>query len=339
MNGNSFGNLFRITSFGESHGRCVGIVVDGCPAGLKISEEEIQRELDRRKPGQSEFMTNRKEDDKVEILSGVHNRKTTGAPICMIVRNKDIRPRDYLDLRNKPRPGHADFTSFVKSGSSDITGGGRFSGRITTGFVMAGAIAKKILAMKEIEISAFAIEIGGASTKKEMQKAIKKAKEEKDSVGGIIEVVAKNVPPGLGEPVFDTLEGDLAKAMFAIPGVKGVEFGSGFRAAKMKGSENNDAFIIKNGKVFTETNNAGGILGGVSNGMPIICRVAIKPTSSIGKKQKTVNLGTMRETTIEIKGRHDPCIVPRAIPVVESMMAIVLTDYLMLSSLIPRILK
>ena len=354
MSGNTIGKLFRVTSFGESHGRCVGVVVDGCPPGLKISEKHIQKELDRRRPGQSRVSTSRKERDKVEILSGIFNGFTTGAPICMMIWNQDVDSSGYEKIRFTPRPGHADYSAFVKyRGFNDYRGGGRFSGRITAGFVMAGAVAKRLLNRSGINVLAHTIEIAGIKAKpksideirrnveknpvrcadlgvvEKMVEAIERAREEGDSVGGIIEAIALNVPPGLGEPVFDTLDGDLAKALLAIPGVKGVEFGSGFRVAKMKGSENNDEFIISKNRILTKTNNSGGILGGISIGMPILCRVAVKPTPSISKIQKTVDVKEMKETELKIEGRHDPCIVPRAVPVVEAMVAIVLADHLM----------
>ena len=359
---NSFGKLFTITSFGESHGSCVGVTVDGCPAGLPITVEDIQREVDKRKPGASIAATERVEEDKVEILSGTFNGHTTGAPICLLIWNKDIDSSEYEKKRFLPRPGHADYTAFIKYGGfNDFRGGGRFSGRITATFVMAGAVAKKLLNLIGIEVLAHTIEIGGIKAKpkgfdeirenveknplkcadpdaaKEMLQVVEKAREEGDSIGGIIEGTALNMPVGLGEPVFDTLEGDLAKALYAIPAVKGVEFGSGFSAAGKRGSENNDPFTIKNGKVVTVTNNAGGILGGISNGMPIVVRVAIKPTSSIAKKQETVNIQTMQSASLEVKGRHDTCIVPRAVPAVEAMIAITLCDFAMRAGLIPEI--
>jgi len=361
---NSLGKLFTITSFGESHGRCVGVIVDGCPAGLAITEENIQRELDKRKPGVSMAATKRAEEDKVEILSGVFNGTTTSAPICLLIWNKDIDSSEYEKTRFLARPGHADYTAFVKYGGfNDFRGGGRFSGRITTAFVMAGAIAKKLLNVIGIEIIAHTIELGGVKAEpkgfneikenieknpvkcadlkaaEEMTKAIEKVKQEGDSIGGIIEGVALNLPVGLGEPVFDTLEGDLAKALFAIPAVKGVEFGSGFSAARKRGSENNDLFTIRNGKIVTVTNNAGGILGGISNGMPIVVRVAIKPTSSIAKSQQTVDIKDIESASLQVKGRHDVCIVPRAVVVVESMMAVTLCDFAMRAELIPRVIK
>ena len=361
---NSFGKLFTITSFGESHGRCVGIVIDGCPAGLPVSEEDIQREVDRRKPLASTASTARAEEDRVEILSGTFNGFSTGAPVCMLVWNKDIDSSEYEKTRHLLRPGHADYTAFMKYGGfNDFRGGGRFSGRITATFVMAGAIARKLLNLVGIEVLACTIEIGGIKARpkepdeirknvdqnplrcadpeaaREMLRAIEKAREEKDSVGGIIEGIVLNVPAGLGEPVFDTMEGELARALFAIPAVKGVEFGSGFSSARKKGSENNDSFIIRDGKIATASNNAGGILGGISNGMPIVVRVAVKPTPSIGRSQQTVNIEKMENATLEIRGRHDACIVPRAVPVVESMMAVTLCDFAMRARIIPEVIK
>ena len=360
---NSLGRLFTITSFGESHGRCVGIVVDGCPAGLAITEEEIQREVDKRKP-EANISTKRMEEDKVQILSGIFNGFTTGAPVCLLVWNKDVDSSEYEKMRFLPRPGHADYTAFMKYGGfNDFRGGGRFSGRITAGFVMAGAIAKKLLNLISIEVLAYTIEIGGIKAEPkgveevrenvyknvvrcadlaaadEMVKAIAKVKEEGDSFGGIIEGIALNVPVGLGEPVFDTLEGDIAKAIFAIPAVKGVEFGSGFSSAGKMGSENNDRFVIRNNKIVTVTNNAGGILGGISSGMPIVVKVAVKPTSSIAKTQETVDLRKMESASVAVKGRHDVCIVPRAVVVVESMMAVTLCDFAIRAGLIPRVIK
>jgi len=361
---NSLGKLFTITSFGESHGRCVGTIIDGCPAGLAITEEDIQRQVDKRKPGVGIAATGRAEEDKVEVLAGIFNGRTTGAPICLVIWNKDIDSSEYEKTRFLLRPGHADYTAFIKYGGfNDFRGGGRFSGRITAGLVMAGAIAKKLLNLIGIEVLAHTIEIGGVKAEprgfdqirenidknpvkcadlkaaEAMAKAIETVKQEGDSIGGIIEGIALNVPVGLGEPVFDTLDGDLAKALLAIPAVKGVEFGSGFSAARKRGSENNDPFTVRNGKIVTVTNNAGGILGGISNGMPIVVRVAIKPTSSIAKSQPTVNIKDMKTASLTVKGRHDVCIVPRAVPVVEAMMAVTLGDLAMRAGLIPRVIK
>ncbi len=360
---NSFGKLFTMTSFGESHGRCIGVIIDGCPAGLPVSEEDIQQEVDRRKPT-NPLATTRAEEEKVEVLSGILDRHTTGAPICLLIWNKDIDSSEYEKMRYLPRPGHADYTAFMKYGGfNDFRGGGRFSGSITATFVMAGAIAKKLLDLIGVEVLAHTIEIGGikARTKgvdeirqnvgqsplkcadleaaQEMLQVIEKAKGEGDSIGGAIEGMALNVPLGLGEPVFDTLEGDLAKAIFAIPAVKGVEFGSGFSAAGKRGSENNDPFTVKDGKIVTLTNNAGGILGGISNAMPIVLKLAIKPTPSIARSQETVDMKKMQSATLEVKGRHDTCIVPRAVPVVEAMMAVTICDFAMRAGLLPRVIK
>ena len=362
--GNSFGQRFKITSFGESHGDLIGIVIDGCPAGLAITEDDIQSELDKRKPREGLISTARKEEDKVEVLSGIFSGHTTGAPICLIIQNKNIDSSEYEKTRFLLRPGHADYTAFMKYGGfNDFRGGGRFSGRITAGFVMAGAIARKLLGLIGVEILAHTVEIGGIVAQpkgydeirentiknrvscadpeaaQKMTRAIKKARQEGDSLGGIIEGIALNVPVGLGQPVFDTLEGDLAKALFAIPAVKGVEFGSGFQAARKKGSENNDQFTIRDGKIVTTTNNAGGILGGISNGMPIVIRVAVKPTASIAQSQQTVNISKMESAVVTVTGRHDACIAPRAVVVVESMMAVTLCDFAMRAGLIPRVIK
>jgi chorismate synthase len=361
---NSLGRLFTITSFGESHGKCVGAIVDGCPAGLPITEADIQIEVDKRRAGDSMAATTRLEKDKVEILSGVRDGFTTGAPICMLIWNQDIDDSDYERIRFRPRPGHADYTAYTKYGGfNDWRGGGRFSGRITATFVMAGAIAKKLLNLIGTEIVAHTVEIGGITAKptefaeikkrveqdslrcadteasQEMLKLMAQAKEEGDSLGGVVEGIARNVPVGLGEPVFDNLDGDLAKALLAIPAVKGVEFGAGFSAATKRGSENNDPFHIKDGKIITLTNNAGGILGGISNGMPVVVRVAIKPTSSIAREQETVDMQKMESASLSVGGRHDVCIVPRAVTVVEAMMAVTLADFAMRAGLIPRVIK
>ncbi len=360
----SLGKIFKITVFGESHGKCVGVVVEGCPAGLKLKEKDIQKEVEKRKPGSSQIFTQRKEKDKVEILSGVLNGKTTGAPICLLVWNKDVLSKDYKKINEGLlRPGHADFTAFLKYGGfADLRGGGFFSGRMTLALVMAGAIAKKILKEKlNIEILAHTIEIGGKTARKakiseikrnvyknevrcanlkdakEMKKIIEKVKKEGDSIGGKIEAICLNLPVGLGEPIFDSLDGEISKALFAIPGVKGVEFGRGFEVSKIKGSENNDLFFLKNEKVLTKTNNAGGVLGGISNGMPLILKVAIKPPSSISKPQLTVNIKKKKMEILKINGRHDPCIVPRAVPVVESVLGLVLCDFALRAQFIRRI--
>lgn len=365
MEGNSIGEEFVITCFGESHGRCVGVVVDGCPAGLPLSEQDVQKELDKRIPPKPEIVSARRERDIVEILSGTFNGFTTGAPICTLVWNKDVIPGEYEVIKDKPRPGHADYPARIKYGSfNDYRGGGRFSGRITVAFVMAGAIAKKLLGLFGVEVLAYTIEIGNVKLRKslaieenrrntyktsvrcpdmesakEMEEAILKAKSEGDSVGGVVECTALNVPVGVGEPLFDSLDADVAKMLFAVPAVKGVEFGAGFKAARLRGSENNDPFAIRGGKIVTLTNNAGGVLGGLSSGMPIVVRAAVKPTPSISKEQKTVDLMKMEETTINIKGRHDPCVVPKAVPVIESAVAIVLADHMLRAGIIPKVLR
>ncbi len=361
---NSLGTLFRITGFGESHGEVVGVVVDGCPAGLALRETDIQSDLDKRKPRAGSGQTARSEKDQVEILSGVFNGYTTGAPITLMVRNRDTDSSQYEKIRRLPRPGHADFTGYLKYGGfNDYRGGGRFSGRVTAGPVMAGAIAKKLLSLKGIEILANTVQIGtvkaGTSTADEIRRnvyadplrcadraaslamsgLIEAAAREGDSLGGIIEGLAFNLPVGLGEPYFDTLEGELAKALFAIPAIKGVEFGAGFGAAAKKGSENNDPFVLKNGKIVTATNHAGGILGGISSGMPLVLRAAVKPTPSISRTQKTVDLESGKESDLVVEGRHDVCIVPRAVIVVEAMMAVTLCDLALRAGLIERIIK
>ena len=355
MSGNSFGQKFRVTAFGESHGRAVGVIVDGVPAGLDLSENDIQRELNRRRPGVSKIVSPRAEIDKVEILSGIFQGKTLGTPITMVVQNIAFEDEPYEVIKNLPRPGHADLTYWLKYGYVDYRGGGRASGRETVARVAAGAIAKKILGHFGIEVLGHVVEVAGIriNVKKvnydairkadenpircadpiaaeKMIQAIEKAKEEGDSVGGIVEVIALNVPAGLGEPVFDKLDGDIAKALMSIGSIKGVEIGTGFQLAKMRGSEANDQFIVdpKTGKIITSTNNAGGILGGISNGMPIVARAVVKPTSSIARPQSTVDIKIMKETKIEVKGKHDPCICPRVVPVCESMLALVLVDHM-----------
>jgi len=317
MPGNTFGKLFRITTWGESHGKALGVVIDGCPAGFLLDEKDIQKELDKRKPGLGNLSSTRKENDKVEILSGVFDDKTLGTPISMVVWNKDANSKDYSNLKNVFRPGHADYTYYLKYGLWDYKGGGRASGRETVARVMAGAVAKKILNKYETLIESKVITI-----------PFPESKNEGDSTGGIVETRVKNPPKGLGEPVFDKLNADLAKAIFSIGGIKGLEFGLGFKSANLKGSKNNDEFIIKNGKIRTKTNNAGGILGGISNGEDIIIKIAVKPPSSIEKEQSTVNKD-LKKVKIKIEGRHDSCLIPRIVPVIESMIAITLVDHLL----------
>ena len=365
LNGNSIGKALVLTCFGESHGVCIGAVIDGCPAGLPLTEAEIQAEMDKRRPGFSGVSTARREEDRVEVLSGVYRDHTTGAPICMIIRNHDIVSEPYEQLRNKPRPGHADYVAHVKYGGyNDPRGGGRFSGRVTAAYVMAGAVAKRLLGTIGVEVLVATVQIGQVKVAGEvsvdeirrnvyqnpvrcavpetaglMEKEILKAAEDGDSVGGIVEGIALNVPVGIGEPIFDSLDAEIAKMLFNVPAVKGVEFGAGFKAASMKGSKNNDQYTIGGGSIATSTNNAGGISGGISNGMPIVVRVAFKPTSSIRKRQKTVDLSQMEESPIEVPGRHDPCIVPRAVPVVESCLAFVLADHAIRAEKVPKVIK
>lgn len=354
MSGNSIGKRFVATSFGESHGKCVGVVIDGCPSGLQLNESTVQRDLDRRRPQSGTISTPRKEQDKVEFLSGVMNGRTTGAPVTMLIWNRDADSASYDEFRYKPRPGHADYPALIRyEGNNDYRGGGRFSGRLTAAIVMAGAVAKVYLESRHVEVFAYTLEVAGIKARlpevykireiaaknvmctpdedaaERMERAVAAAREEGDSVGGIVECRASGIPPGIGEPIFDSIDADLAKILFDIPAVKGVEFGSGFEAARLKGSENNDSFIVIDGRVATKTNNAGGILGGLTNGMPIVVRVAFKPTSSITKKQLTVDLKKMEQAELEIKGRHDACIVPRAVPVVEASTAIVLVDHML----------
>ncbi|KKP36946.1 MAG: Chorismate synthase [Candidatus Roizmanbacteria bacterium GW2011_GWA2_32_13] len=333
MAGNTFGHLFRVTTFGESHGGAVGCVIDGCPPGLKISTEDIQKDLDRRKPGQSKITSPRKEEDKIEIFSGVFEGRTTGTPIMMMAKNTDARPEDYKILKTLFRPSHADFTFQKKFGIRDWRGSGRASARETLARVAAGAIAKKFLKEKlGIEFLAFVEQVGEIKTKdkkitEKMIELIEKVRDEGDSIGGVIRGEIKNVPIGLGEPVFDKLSADLGKAMLSIPAVKGFEIGSGFEGVKMKGSQHNDSFITsESGKIRTKTNFSGGIQGGISNGENIFFRVAFKPVSTIRKEQRTVNLRG-QEVKLEATGRHDPCVLPRAVPIVEAMAALTIMDH------------
>ncbi|MEK7846209.1 MAG: chorismate synthase, partial [Nitrospinota bacterium] len=334
MSGNSFGKLFKITTWGESHGPALGVIIDGCPAMLDLKEEDIQIELDRRMPGNSEVTSPRKEPDRVNILSGVFNGKTTGTPISLLIRNADADSTKYENIKNVFRPGHADYTYFAKYGIRDYRGGGRASGRETVGRVAGGAIAKKVLHAKDIKVIGYTKQIGNITAsaidfkeiekndvrcpdKNAAQKMIKKirgVKKRGDSIGGIVEIITIGVPPGLGEPVFDKLNADIAKALMSIGAVKGVEIGSGFKSALLLGSQNNDEIYIKNKRVSFRTNNAGGILGGISNGDDIVARIAVKPTASIFRTQKTIDKHG-KEIEINVGGRHDPCICPRIVPV------------------------
>lgn len=350
MAGSSFGTIFRITTWGESHGKAIGVVIDGCPAGIPLEESVIQAYLDRRKPGQSRFTTARNEGDLVEILSGVFEGKTTGTPISLIVRNQDQRSRDYGPIASCYRPGHADYTFDAKYGFRDYRGGGRSSGRETIGRVAAGAVAAQALACMGITVTAYAKEIGGirvaderfdlaerdrnrlympdAKAAKEAEAFLEKKMSETDSVGGIVECIVDGMPAGIGETVFEKLDANLAKAIVSIGAVKGFEIGDGFAAAASFGSENNDAFRMQDGNIVKATNHAGGILGGMSDGSRIVLRAAFKPTPSIAKEQKTVTVDR-EETDLVIKGRHDPIIVPRAVVVVEAMTALTVFDMLL----------
>ncbi len=351
--GNTFGHLFRTTTWGESHGGGVGVVIDGCPPRLKISEAEIQFELDRRRPGQSRIVTQRKEEDKAQILSGIFDGQTLGTPISIMVWNKDARPEAYSEMREKFRPSHADYTYEAKYGIRNWQGGGRASARETIGRVAAGAIAKKILHLRartEIlayvkQIKDFAANVKPAKVSlaqiesnpvrcpdraaaQKMIGMIERARKEGDSLGGIIECVCRRVPVGLGDPVFDKLEADLAKAMMSLPATKGFEIGSGFAGTRMFGSQHNDPFIMRGGKVRTVSNRSGGIQGGISNGEDIFFRIAFKPTATIMQKQKTVTTQG-KAAQLAARGRHDPCVLPRAVPMVEAMAALVLVDHLL----------
>ena len=349
---NTFGQLFRVTTFGESHGGGIGVVIDGCPPKIDISEADIQRELDRRRPGQSKITTQRKEEDRCEIVSGIFEGRTLGTPIAILVRNKDARAEDYAEIAKKFRPSHADFSYEAKYGIRNWQGGGRASARETIGRVAAGAVAKKILSIlySNFEIVAYVAQIHEIIAKinrssvkmkdaeknavrcpdvaaaKRMESLIGQIRDEGDSVGGVIECVVRGIPAGLGEPVFDKLEADLAKAMLSLPATKGFEIGSGFAATRMRGSEHNDPFEMRRGKIRTATNNSGCVQGGISNGEEIYFRVAFKPTATIAHEQKTVSI-SREQTKLTARGRHDPCVLPRAVPIVEAMAALVLCDH------------
>ncbi len=350
----SFGTLFRVSTFGESHCKAVGVVIDGCPPGLSLSAEDIQPQLNRRRPGQSALSTDRQEADQVVILSGTENGKTLGTPIALKVNNKDQRPKDYTNMRDIPRPSHADYTYQMKYGIRASSGGGRSSARETIGTVASGAVAAKILREKfNIEIVAWVSSVGEIdagpinsdsiskaevdsttircpdhAAAKKMEKLVAELKEIGDSVGGVVCCVIRNVPVGLGEPTYEKLEAKLAQGMLAIPATKGFEIGSGFAGTRMRGSQHNDPFIQKGHRLGTTTNNSGGIQGGIANGEPILLRIAFKPPATISLPQQTVDF-TGEAAILEAKGRHDPCVVPRAIPIVESMAALVLIDMLL----------
>ena len=368
MGDNTLGDIFKITSFGESHGKVIGVIIDGVPAGLRINRDFIQNELNMRKPGQSSLVSPRKELDRFEILSGVFKGFTTGAPICLMIKNEVADATSYEKVKDKLRPSHSDYCALKKFGGyADYRGSGRFSGRITASYVMAGSIAKQILNLYNIQIFAYTTSIGSVYDSKtynvdldkkslslreksvvrsldptlsgKMEEIIQNVKDNHDSIGGQIKCIVSNFPPGIGGPVFNRIESNLSKAIFSIPSIKGIEFGKGFKATEMKGSEHNDPWIIMKNVIKTSKNDSGGIIGGISTGMPIEFTVAVKPTPSIGIPQKTVNIETKKEDIIKIEGKHDPCIVPRAVVVVEAMTAIVLVDFLLKEGKIPFVLS
>lgn len=348
----NFGEKVKITIFGQSHSDAIGVVIDGLEAGKKLDMEKIASFMSRRAPGKNKFSTPRKEGDIPEILSGIVDGVTCGAPLCAVIRNSDTRSKDYENLRNTPRPAHSDFTAFFKhNGFNDIRGGGNFSGRLTAPLCFAGAVCMQYLEEKGIKIGAHIERIAGVSDSRydsvnvdfgnvsekefpvlsdemgeKMQEKIEQARLDGDSVGGVIECAVTGLPAGLGEPMFDGVENVVSHAVFAIPAVKGIEFGSGFAGSDLTGSENNDLFTVSDGKITTETNNHGGILGGITSSMPLVFRVAVKPTPSISKAQKSVNLVTNEEENLVITGRHDPCIVPRAVPCVEAAAAVAIMN-------------
>lgn len=357
MAGNTFGQAFRVTTFGESHGRAIGLVLDGCPAGLEIDDDFIQNELMRRRPGQSKIVTQRKEEDRMEILSGVFEGKATGTPIAMVIFNADARSRDYTHIADKFRPSHADFTYHVKYGVRDYRGGGRSSARETAARVAAGAIAKLFLRHHGIDIRAYVSQVGHLALDKlyseinlglvesnpvrcpdpsmaeKMEALIKEVRKAGDTIGGVVSCVVTGCPAGLGDPAFDKLHANLGRAMLGINACKGFEYGSGFEGVKMRGSEHNDRFYNDEGQIRTDTNYSGGIQGGISNGMDIYFRLAFKPVATIVPPQESVNEAG-DAVVIEGKGRHDPCVVPRAVPIVEAMAALVLADHLLIQRMV-----
>lgn len=351
----TYGDKIKISVFGESHGNGIGVVIDGLPAGVKIDMDSVMTQMSRRAPGKDRTATPRKESDLPKVLSGMLGDTLTGAPLCAVIENTNTRSGDYGNLLSCPRPGHSDYTAFVKyNGANDIRGGGHFSGRITAPIVFAGSICRQILAQKGIKIAAHINSIGNVcdepfnpvgiddalidslnassfalvdnSVEEKMRSVVEDARMSLDSVGGTIECAVIGIEAGIGEPMFDGVEGVIAKAVFGVPAIKGIEFGKGFELSKLRGSQSNDPFRYKDGKVVTETNNCGGILGGITNGMPIIFRAAVKPTPSIAQKQKSVDLQKKENTELEVHGRHDPCIVPRAVPVIEAVTAIAIAN-------------
>lgn len=356
----TYGDSLKLSIFGQSHGPAIGMTLDGIPAGLPIDEQKLQLFLDRRAPGQDPYSTSRKEADQPEFLAGILNGHTTGAPIAAIIHNTNTRSGDYRELKDCPRPGHADYTAQVKYGGyQDAAGGGHFSGRLTAPLCIAGGLCKQWLENIGIRIGAHIVAIGGVVDEpgvymdwaepdldliqpdfpvlnpeagRKMKEAIAAAKADGDSVGGLIECIATGLPAGLGEPMFGGMESKIAQIVYGIPAVKGLNFGSGFAGAYMRGSENNDQYLIKDGKIKTKRNYAGGILGGITNGMPLVFEVAVKPTPSIAMPQKSISLSRMEETELSVKGRHDPCIVPRAVPVVEAAAALAIFDAVLMNN-------
>ena len=326
--GSIFGNKLKVSVFGQSHAAGIGVVIDGFPSGYKVDFDALSEFMERRAPGRNAQSTPRREADVPEFISGLSEGYTCGAPIAAVIRNTNTRSGDYNGFSDVPRPSHADFPALVKFGPhNDFAGGGHFSGRLTAPLCIAGALSKGLLEKNGIKVGARVTEIGGVSSSEEdMTAAIDAARAVGDSVGGIVECVAEGVPCGIGDPMFAGLENRIASAVFGIPAVRGIEFGLGFGAAKLRGSEHNDAYTVENGQVVTKTNNHGGIIGGISTGMPIVFRVAFKPTPSISAEQSSVSLSEMKETKLSIKGRHDPCIVRRAVPCVEAAMAVALLD-------------
>ena len=357
----TYGENLKLSIFGQSHGAAIGMTLDGIPAGLPIDEEELQLFLNRRAPGKSEHATSRKEADRPEFLSGIVDGFTCGAPIAAIIRNTNMRSSDYDNLKDTPRPGHADYTAQIKYGGyQDISGGGHFSGRLTAPLCIAGGLCKQWLARKGIRIGAHITAIAGIVDEpvyldwtqpdlnsicadfpvinpqagEKMRRAIAEAKAEGDSVGGLIECIVTGLPAGLGDPMFGGMESRIAQIVYGIPAVKGLDFGTGFMGAYLRGSQNNDDFSVKNGKITTVTNHAGGILGGITNGMPLVFQAAIKPTPSIGKPQQSVSIKHMEQQELTVTGRHDPCIVPRAVPVIEAAAALAVFDAMLISNAI-----
>ncbi len=333
--GNSIGTIFRFTIWGQSHAPEIGVTIEGLPAGIRIDQEKLQLFLDRRRPGQNQYSTSRKESDTVVFSAGLNERsETVGAPVTAVIRNTNTRSKDYEDLHYVPRPGHADYAAMVKYGEArDYAGGGQFSGRMTAPLCIAGGIALQLLEAKGITVAARRVMIGGETEEEKMLAAIEAARAEGDSVGGIVECVMENIPAGIGEPMFDGMENRIAQMVFGIPAVKGIEFGNGFACAGLRGSENNDPFEYRDGCLRTVTNNCGGILGGITDSMPVVFRAAFKPTPSIAKEQDSVDVRTKEKVKLNVRGRHDPCIVLRAVPVVEAAAAAAVLDEMLLAGI------